>query len=303
MNAQIKTNSVQAWIRATRPRTLGAITCPVWIGSSLAYSKGLFSLNLFMLTWICSLLLQILANVVNDYGDFMRGSDTADRLGPPRAMQMGWITPSVMRVGIAAILLCSTSLGLILIAHGGPIILVLGIISTIMCIWYTAGPKPLAYIGFSEIAVLCLFGPMPVFGAYFVQTLSWPPEGIVLSIGPALLSTALIMTNNLRDISEDRKHNKRTVAVRFGEKISRYLIIFFVAGAGLSPLFLIIFYGHSGFSLLSLAALIFPARLFPMILSDPISAKFNLMLQAIGKSLYLFGLLMSLSLVCGGMFA
>ncbi len=299
MSAQIRTNSLQAWLRATRPRTLGAISCPVWLGSALAMSKGIFSFNLFMVTWICSLCLQILANVINDYGDFMRGSDTSERLGPPRAMQMGWLTPKIMRRGIAIILLCSTSLGLILVAHGGVSILVLGIVSTITCIWYTAGPKPLAYIGFSEIAVLFLFGPMPVFGAYYVQTLSWPTQGFLLSIGPALLSTALIMTNNLRDISEDRRHHKRTLAVRFGENISRYLIVLLVMAAALSPVLLVVFFDFSGLCLLPLAALIFPARLFPMILNEPISAKFNLMLQAIGKALYLFGLLMSVSIIYG----
>src|SRR5580692_3236593 len=96
----VATNSMKAWVLASRPKTLGAISCPIIIGNALAYHSGQFAWNYFFLTLICGLLLQILANVVNDYGDFIKGSDKADRLGPPRAMQMGWLTKNVMLRGI-----------------------------------------------------------------------------------------------------------------------------------------------------------------------------------------------------------
>lgn len=299
MSTSVRTNSYEAWFRAIRPRTLGAISCPIFLGSSLALSKGNFSWQWFFLTWVCSLLLQILANVVNDYGDFVRGSDTKERLGPPRALQMGWLSINVMKTGIALLLLSIASLGLILVARGGSVIFWLGLVSIIVSIWYTAGPKPLAYLGFSEIAVLILFGPAPVLGAYFIQTLSWPSEGLVVSLAPAFLSTALIMTNNLRDIKEDSLHHKNTIAVRCGERFSRVGIISFVVLSALSPLCMMIFYNFTWPVLLSLLALYFPARMFPLVLYKPISAQFNLMLAAIGKSLYIFGVLMSLGIIYG----
>ncbi len=295
----IETNSWAAWLRASRPRTLGAMSCPVFIGSALALKDGMFSAPLFVITFFCALLLQILANLVNDYGDFVRGSDTKERLGPPRAMQMGWLTPSVMKKGIALVLLSIVALGFLLILRGGMSILVLGSISLLTCIWYTAGPRPLSYLGFSEIAVLLLFGPVPLIGSYFVQSLSLPKEGFVLSIAPALLSTALILTNNLRDIEEDKRHRKLTLAVRFGARFSRLLIIFCVCLAALSPLLLFFFYSYGPLIFVALFALVIPMRQFKMILHDPVSAKFNMMLAAIGKSLYLFGVLMSLGIIYG----
>ncbi|OPZ24077.1 MAG: 1,4-dihydroxy-2-naphthoate octaprenyltransferase [bacterium ADurb.BinA186] len=299
MNSSVKTNSCEAWFRAIRPRTLGAISCPILLGSSLALAKENFSWQWFFMTWLCSLLLQILANVVNDYGDFVRGSDTKERLGPPRALQMGWLSIGVMKTGIALIIASIACLGLILVARGGLAIFWLGLVSIGVSIWYTAGPKPLAYLGFSEIAVLILFGPAPVLGAYFIQTLSWPDEGLILSLAPAFLSTALIMTNNLRDIKEDSLHHKNTIAVRCGERFSRLGIISLVILSSLSPFLMMIFYDFKWPVLLSLVALFFPVRMFPMVLQKPISAQFNLMLAAIGKSLYIFGVLMSFGIIYG----
>lgn len=298
-NIAIQTNSLAAWMRATRPRTLGAMACPVFLGSALAFKDSSFSWSLFMTTFICAMLLQILANLVNDYGDFLRGSDTKERLGPPRAMQMGWLTAPAMKKGIALVILSIVILGLILTARAGISIFFVGSASLITCVWYTAGPRPLSYLGFSEIAVLLLFGPLPVLGSYFVQGLSLPKEGIILSIAPALLSTALILTNNLRDIDEDRRHRKMTLAVRFGAPMSRMMIVGCVCLASLSPLLLLFHFHYSPLVLVSLLGLIFPIRQFKMILYDSISAKFNLMLQAVGKSLYVVGVLLSIGIIYG----
>lgn len=299
MSEQIKTNSLKAWLKAFRLRTLGAIIFPVSLGSALAYIHGHFHLDIFVITLLCSVLLQIIANLVNDYGDFIRGSDTKERLGPKRAMQMGWLTKNAMLRGIGAILFLALALGLVLVWHAGIYVAIMGLISVTMCIWYTAGPKPLAYIGFSEIVVAILFGPLPVFGSYFVQSQTWPIEGLVLSIAPAALSTALIMTNNLRDIVEDKKNHKKTIAVRFGEKFSRRAIVFLVCLALLSPLLLAWQYSFKPYVFFSVLALIFPAEFFPMVLTEKISARFNLMLAAIGKALYVMTLLLGTALLYG----
>lgn len=296
---KIKKNSFAAWVKAARPQTLGAISCPIFLGSFLALSQGKFSLFWFFVTWLCALLLQILANIVNDYGDFMRGGDTKQRIGPPRALQMGWLSVRAMKIGIAIAILAIGSLGIMLTIRGGQMVFWLGLFSVVTSIWYTAGPKPLAYLGFSEIAVLIFFGPVPLIGSYYIQTLSWPSEGTVLSIAPALLSTALIMTNNLRDISEDRKHHKKTLAVRFGVRSSRFAIVTLVLLAGCTPLLLMMMHDFRWPVLLSLLALYFPVRLFPMVLKQPIGAQFNQMLAGIAKSLYVYGAVLSLGLIYG----
>lgn len=295
----IAQNSLQSWVLTARPKTLGAISCPVFIGSALAFADGQFQPSYFWLTLICAILLQVLANVINDYGDFIKGSDTKMRLGPPRAMQMGWITMDVMKKGIGTILLLTVSLGFFLVLRGGLPILIIGVIGIFLCGWYTLGKRPLAYIGFSELVVFWIFGPLAVFFTYYVQTLSFSKPALLGGIAPGLLSMALILTNNVRDVVEDQKNNKRTVAVRFGSKSARVAIIGATLFAFLLPLVLVIFYSFSSLILFSSAVFVLPSRHFPMIWQDEISARFNLMLAALGKSLYLFGVLMSLGIICG----
>lgn len=294
----VMTNSLEAWLLAFRPKTLGAISCPVLLGSALAYAHGHWAPALMATTLLCSFMLQILANVVNDYGDFIKGGDTKERLGPPRAMQRGFITLSAMQKGMAVILLATISLGLILVYRGGLPILMIGILSIVLCIWYTIGPKPLAYLGFAEIAILFFFGPLPVMGAYYLQSQILTSELWFMSISPAFLSTALIMTNNLRDMKEDEKNNKRTLAVRFGASFSRLMITSLIIGAFSSPLILIIFYGYSWW-LLGVGLALVPALKHLAILHEPIGARYNLLFVGIGKSLYGLSLLFGAGIIYG----
>lgn len=295
----IALNSFSAWILASRPKTLGAISCPVLIGTALAYADSFFNWQIFLVSLICALLLQILANVVNDYCDFLKGSDTSERLGPPRAMQMAIITPQAMQKGIGLIVLLLAFLGMLLVFKAGLGILLLGLVCIFFSFWYTAGPKPLSYLGFSELAVLVFFGPVPLLGSYYCQSLNLSFVALVASIGPAFLSTALIMTNNLRDIVEDKKNHKRTVAVRFGEKFSRGAIIILILSSLISPIILILFFNYSWLLLITAFALVFPVMKFSIILHEPVSRRFNLVLASIGQALYLYGVAMSIGVIFG----
>lgn len=294
----VATNSLTAWLLASRPKTLGAISCPVILGSALAYAHGHFLPGLFFVTLLCSFLLQILANVINDYGDFLKGSDTPHRLGPPRALQMGWITPQVMQRGIGMILALIIVLGLSLVYRGGLPIFLIGLLSIALCFWYTMGRRPLAYRGFSEIAIVFFFGPLPVIGSYYLQSLTFTTELIALSISPACLSTALIMANNLRDSKEDAQNAKRTLAVRFGPRFSRIAITFLVVAAHASPFVLVFEFGYPLWLLGSALSLLPALRCLP-ILHEPISLRYNLMFGGIGKSLYALSLLLGLGLIYG----
>lgn len=295
----IKTNSLSAWILASRPKTLGAICCPVLIGSSFALADGHFKPIYFLTTLLCSLFLQILANFVNDYGDFIKGSDKEDRLGPPRAMQMGLISHGAMLKGIVLVLLLAIALGLLLVAQAGLPIFITGAFCIFLCLWYTLGPKPLAYLGFAEIAILLVFGPLATLGSYYVHSsmLSWPL--FFASFSPGFLSAALLLTNNLRDVVQDQKNHKRTIAVRCGARFARVAIFGLLVLSTSSPLILVISFSYSPLLLLSLLALLLPARHLGLILFEPISARFNLMLASVGQSLYLLGLLMSLGIIYG----
>jgi len=294
----VMTNSLEAWLLASRPKTLGAISCPVILSSALAYAHGHFVLGIMVVTLICAFLLQILANVINDYGDFLTGSDTKNRLGPPRALQMGWITPRAMQMGILILVFIIATLGLVLVYRGGMPIFIIGLLSIALCFWYTMGPKPLSYLGFSEIAILLFFGPLPIFGTYYLQSLSLAPELLALSLTPACLSTALIMANNLRDIEQDKRSDKRTLAVRYGERFSRFAIVLLVIFALSSPLMLVIMYRYPWWLLICCLSLM-PAIKSLTILREPISARYNLMFGGIGQALYALSIGLGLGIIYG----
>jgi 1,4-dihydroxy-2-naphthoate polyprenyltransferase len=299
VNKKVITNSLYAVFLASRPKTLSAIVCPVLIGSSFAVIKGLFSFNIFVLTLLCALALQALSNFINDYGDFIKGADTAKRLGPPRAMQMGWLCEKTIKKVIVVTLLFIIGLGFPLVIRGGLLILIVGILSIACCAWYTLGKKPLSYLGFAEIIVFLMFGPLSVLGSYYVQTLSFSIEPIVVSFAPGFLSAALLLANNLRDAEEDQKHFKNTLAVRFGEQFARLGIVILITLVFTVPLILSIAFSYSPAVLLSCIPLIIPLTKFPMILFDPISAKFNDVLASIGQTLLLFGICLSLGIIYG----
>jgi 1,4-dihydroxy-2-naphthoate octaprenyltransferase len=295
----IAVNSLDAWILASRPRTLGAMLCPVLLGNALAFAKGNFSLSIMALTLICSSLLQILANVVNDYGDFRRGGDGANRLGPLRAMQMGWLTKSAIYRGMMLILFAIIFTGLPLVIRGGLPILLLGVAGIFTSIWYTAGPRPLSYLGFAELVVFFFFGPLPLMGTYYVQTLNFCPEVMLLSLAPGFLSMALIMANNLRDIEEDRKNQKQTLAVRFGQPFSRHAIALLLLLTILTPMGLIAFYNYPWWLMATAIAMLPSWKCIPIFLYEPISAQFNRAFVGVAKSLYALGILLSLGLIYG----
>jgi len=283
----IRANSLGAFFLASRPKTLGAIICPVLIGSSLALSEGSFKILIFVLTLFCALLLQILANLANDYADFLKGADGQQRIGPKRATASGLLQPATMRALIIFITVITFAIGAILVFSGGIFIALLGIFGLFLCFWYSFGLKySLSHLGFSEIAVALFFGPLSVLGAYYMQSMKFSTEAMLASIGPACLSSALMLVNNLRDIDEDRIFNKMTTAVRFGKQFSRSAIIALICASMFAPLLFDIKIFWVGFSVI-------PAMMSLKILKEPVTSKFNQVLGRIGLSLYLYGLCMS----------
>lgn len=297
MSEQVVNNYFYAWFLALRVKTLGAIFCPVMLANAVAIVEKKFSFLVFFLTLSCGLLLQILANLINDYSDFLKGGDSSERFGPKRVMQMGLLDASTMKKGIAINLILIALSGLPLIFIGGIKILLLGLAAIIFAFWYSVGPLSLSYLGFSEVIVFLLFGPVVSLGAYFMQAKSFSSTVLLLSFSPGFLSAALLLVNNLRDIKEDRSNNKKTIAVRFGELLSRYLIIFLVL-ASVVNLFIFVFSSNYSSWLLLSSIFVLPFLRTVKIINEPISSRFNLVLQSIGQSLLLMSVLLSLGVVC-----
>jgi 1,4-dihydroxy-2-naphthoate octaprenyltransferase len=243
--------------------------------------------------------IQIGTNFANDYYDFIKGADTAERVGPTRVTQSGLIAPSAVLRATAIAFALAFLVGIYLVAVGGWPIVCLGLAS-LLCGWaYTGGPYPLGYNGLGDVFVMLFFGFGAMCGTYWVQAQTLTPDVLALSVPVGALATAIIVVNNLRDAGTDVQAGKRTLAVRFGKPFARaeYLVLLVLAfGVPLGMALL------QGTWLLALPLLCMPLAIGPVrsVLRDE-GPVLNATLGATARLLLVHGVLLSLGLVGAGM--
>ena len=222
-----KNSTFAIWFSTARPKTLPLALASIIIGSALAYWAGKFDLITTLLAFITTILLQVLSNFANDYGDHVKGSDTAERIGPLRAIQHGAITGEQLKMAVIILSALSFISGAALsfYAYEGIedllVFLGLGVISIVAAITYTVGKKAYGYLGLGDLFVLIFFGFVAVIGVFYLQAHSLPLMNFIPAFGSGLLSVAVLNINNLRDINQDRKAGKNTLIVRIGSKNGR----------------------------------------------------------------------------------
>lgn len=216
---------------AIRPRTLPAAASGVVMGSALAWRDGAFQIAPALAALAVGLLLQIGSNVANDVFDFERGADTSERQGPLRVTQAGLLTPAQVKRGMWVIFGLAAVFGLYLAFLRGWVVIAIGLAAILSAIAYTGGPFPLGYYGLGDIFVFLFFGLAAVAGTYFVQAGSVGAAAWWMSVPVGLIITAILAVNNLRDIENDRKAGKHTLAVRLGERGTRLEYLLCMAGA------------------------------------------------------------------------
>ena len=222
-----KNSTFAIWFSTARPKTLPLALASIIIGSALAYWAGKFDLITTLLAFITTILLQVLSNFANDYGDHVKGSDTAERIGPLRAIQHGAITGEQLKMAVVILSALSFISGAALsfYAYEGIedllVFLGLGVISIVAAITYTVGKKAYGYLGLGDLFVLIFFGFVAVIGVFYLQAHSLPLMIFIPAFGCGLLSVAVLNINNLRDINQDRKVGKNTLIVRIGSKNGR----------------------------------------------------------------------------------
>jgi len=286
-------SKLQIWLLAARPKTLWASISPVIIGTAMAYEDGSAHWLSAIVALLGAVLIQIGTNFANDFFDHSRGADTKERLGPLRVTQAGLITPGNMKIAFTVVFALAFISGLYLIWRGGIPILIIGILSIIFGILYTAGPYPLSYRGVADLFVLIFFGPVAVGGTYYVQALDINYIVIIAGLSPGLISTAILTVNNLRDIQTDKKSGKLTLAVRFGETFARFEYLISLLIACLIPAGLWLFTGDHFYSLVSLFILIIAAPAIKIIFSEVDGPALNKALADTGKILLLYSLIFS----------
>jgi len=215
------------WFLAARPKTLPASIAPILLGTGVAIHKGGFHASTAIMALLTALLLQIAANFANDALDFKRGADTHERTGPTRIVASGYVSANAVLWATAITLALAILTGLYLVWRGGWPFLLLGLFAVICAVAYTGGPWPLAYLGLGEVFVFLFFGPIAVTGTAYLQTLDLTILSLVASIPSGLLAVCILIVNNVRDLEQDRRANKHTVAVRIGDRASRreYVLI------------------------------------------------------------------------------
>jgi 1,4-dihydroxy-2-naphthoate octaprenyltransferase len=285
------------WILAIRPKTMLASIGPVILGLSLAYYHAkTINLTIALLTLLCAVLLQFSTNIANDYLDFKKGIDTSERIGPVRVTQAGLISEKDMKIALILLLSLAFLTGCYLMYSGGIYIVIIGLLSLYFSYGYTGGPFPLSYHGLGEISAIIFFGLFAVSGTSFLQTHQIHTYHIIFGFSVGLISAAILAINNLRDINTDLQTNKRTLAVRIGEKNQRRLIIICMV----TPIFInfvMAFITKINLLLISPVLLLPFLSTIKKIARESIGPQFNLYLANTAKYLLLYSLFVSLSLV------
>ena len=226
--------TVEAWKTAARVHTLPAAIVPVAVGAGLAIGDGVLRWDAFLLALIAALAIQVAANFANDVSDAHRGADSSDRVGPPRMVALGQISPRQMWAGVAVSVAIAAIAGVGLYLIAGPVVLVIGLTSLLAMLGYVGGPFPYGYRGLGEVSVFLFFGVVATVGSRYVHDMAAPLDAWLLSVPVGLLASALLVVNNLRDIDTDRDSGKRTLAVIIGRESTRRLYAGLVYGAYVS---------------------------------------------------------------------
>ncbi len=243
-------NTIKMWIETARPKTLPLALATILTGSALAYRAGHFHWGITILCLLTTLFLQVLSNFANDYGDHQKGSDTAERIGPLRGIQQGAISSAQLKKGLYVMIALSFLCGALLIgiAYQNVSDLIafslLGVLAIVAAITYTVGNKPYGYLGLGDISVLIFFGLLGIGGTYYLQVHDFSAVILLPAVASGLLATAVLNINNLRDIEQDRKAGKNTLAVRLGPHNGRIYHCILLAVAALFYLLFALFNLH-----------------------------------------------------------
>ena len=289
---------LKAWWIAARPPTLTIAITPVLVGTAFAWHEGAEIHWLAAAVALCAaVLIQIGTNLYNDVGDYERGADRADRLGPPRATSMGWLAAADVRRAAATSFGLAMVLGAYLVSIGGWPIFVIGLASIAAGISYTGGPRPIAYTPSGEFFVFVFFGLAATIGSSLLQTarFSWESAAGGAMIGA--LAAAVLVVNNYRDLESDQRVGKITLAVRIGYAATRieYATLVLLPFAALPVLAALT--GAGLWMLLPAASLPIAVRLIRDLARAPISPVLNALLKRTARLELAFGLLLCAALV------
>lgn len=292
----IRKNSFKAWLLAARPKTLTGASVPVMIALAMAYTDlqgNGFRIIPAVLCALFAFVMQIDANFVNDYFDFISGKDDEQRLGPPRACAMGWIDVAKMKVGIVITTVIACIIGLPLVVYGGVEMILVGALCVVFCFLYTT---LLASRGLGDLLVLVFFGIVPVCATYYLQTDTCTWIVFLASLACGLVIDTLLVVNNYRDIDNDRRAGKKTLIVMIGADKGRLLYLWLGIIASLMGVVFAV-YGQYWTPLLPTVYLIMHIATYRRMVKIGKGRQLNLVLADTARNMFVYGLTLSLGLL------
>lgn len=218
--------SIKKWFYAIRPYSFFVSMATVVLSAAIAFNEGYIQWLPAILCLIFAVMAQITSNLVNDYADFKTGSDNENSMGKDRKLVTGEITPKQMLIAITISAILCLLVGLPLIFWGGWILLPFGLLIIAAAFCYSLGPLPLSYKALGDVAVILFFGIIPVTFTYFILTKKITPEIVSAGLAMGLVVDELLIVNNVRDVEEDKLHNKITTAVLFGKEFMMKVFLF-----------------------------------------------------------------------------
>ena len=292
----VKLNSPRAWLLAARPKTLTGAAVPVIIALALAWADvGHLRLVPAVLCLLFALLMQVDANLINDYFDYLKGADDEQRLGPRRACAQGWVTLPAMRRAICAVTAVACLTGLPLIMFGGWWMVAVGVACVVFCFLYTTH---LSYLGLGDVLVLLFFGIVPVCATYYLQTDAVGWVTMTASLACGLVIDTLLVVNNYRDRDNDRRTGKVTLVVRIGQRAAEWLFW----GLGVAACLLGMVFLTKGYvwaTLLPVGYLVLHTHTWRRMKAIAQGRQLNEVLGANARNMLVYGLLVAIGLLIG----
>lgn len=292
----IRKNSFKAWLLAARPKTLTGASVPVMIALAMAYTDlqgNGFRIIPAVLCALFAFVMQIDANFVNDYFDFISGKDDEQRLGPARVCAMGWIDVAKMKVGIVITTVIACIIGLPLVVYGGVEMILVGALCVVFCFLYTT---LLASRGLGDLLVLVFFGIVPVCATYYLQTDTCTWVVFLASLACGLVIDTLLVVNNFRDIDNDRRAGKKTLIVMIGADNGRLLYLWLGIIASLMGVVFAV-YGQYWTPLLPTVYMIMHIATYRRMVKIGKGRQLNLVLADTARNMFVYGLTVSLGLL------
>lgn len=224
-----KNLTLNRFFRLSRFQFLPVIICPVILGTAIASYNGIstnwISLSLAI---IGSISLLLAANIINDVHDYLNGVDEISNTMFPKDFQNAKILPkgeislTVAKKLAYVFYIIGAIIGIYLASIAGYAILVLGISGTILSYIYVASPIKTDYRGYGlgELSIFFSFGPIPVLGAYYLQTSTIDMLPILASIPIGILTTCILLNHDLIFYEPYKKGEKKSLTVVLGRQKS-----------------------------------------------------------------------------------